>query len=219
MVNIATDIISHQLLLPTCPFPKRITNIRFNRFRSLVTLKEIRIHGRGGQGAVMAARMLASAFVIEGKCVASFPMYGFERRGAPVQAFTRLDDKPIREKTQVYTPDCMVVIDPTLLKLSTLFSGLKPDGVLIVNSPNFNTQVDKNLKVAGVVNATQIAVEEIGRDIPNTCLLGAFAATTQWVKIESILSCLGDYLSGDMLKRNTRSCERGFQEVKIIKWQ
>jgi 2-oxoacid:acceptor oxidoreductase gamma subunit (pyruvate/2-ketoisovalerate family) len=156
---------------------------------------------------------------VEGKCVASFPMYGFERRGAPVAAFTRLDDKPIREKTQVYTPDCMVVIDPTLLKLPTLFSGLKPEGFLIVNSADFNTQADKNLKTAGVVNATKIAVEEIGRDIPNTCLLGAFAATTQWVKLESILNSLGDYLSGDMLQRNIRSCERGFREVKIVRWQ
>ncbi len=183
-------------------------------------MKEIRIHGRGGQGAVTAARMLASAFVNEGKFVASFPMYGFERRGAPVQAFTRVDDKPIREKTQVYTPDCMVVIDPTLLKISTLFSGIKPDGILIANSPKpFETSFDKNLKTAGVVNATQIAVEEIGRDIPNTCLLGAFAATTQWVKLESILNSLKDYLSGDMLQRNVRSCERGFREVKIIKWQ
>jgi 2-oxoacid:acceptor oxidoreductase gamma subunit (pyruvate/2-ketoisovalerate family) len=182
-------------------------------------VKEIRIHGRGGQGAVTAARMLASAFVIEGKYVASFPMYGFERRGAPVQAFTRLDDKPIREKTQVYYPDCMVVIDPTLLKLTTLFSGIKPGGILIVNSPNYSTQADKNLAVAGVVNATQIAVEEIGRDIPNTCLLGAFAATTQWVKMESILESLKEYLSGDMLQRNIRSVERGFREVKIIKWQ
>jgi 2-oxoacid:acceptor oxidoreductase gamma subunit (pyruvate/2-ketoisovalerate family) len=182
-------------------------------------VKEIRIHGRGGQGAVTAARMLASAFVIEGKYVASFPMYGFERRGAPVQAFTRLDDKPIREKTQVYNPDCMVVIDPTLLKLPTLFSGLKPEGILIVNSADFNSQVDKNLMVAGVVNATQIAVEEIGRDIPNTCLLGAFAATTRWLKLESIIDSLKDYLSGDMLQRNIRSCERGFREVKILRWQ
>ena len=182
-------------------------------------MKEIRIHGRGGQGAVMAARMLASAFVVEGKCVASFPMYGFERRGAPVAAFTRLDDKPIREKTQVYTPDCMVVIDPTLLKLDTLFSGLKPDGFLIVNSADFNTQADKNMKVAGVVNATKIAVEEIGRDIPNTALCGAFAAVTQWVKLESVIQCLAEYQSGDMLQRNIRSCERGFKEVKIIKWQ
>jgi 2-oxoacid:acceptor oxidoreductase gamma subunit (pyruvate/2-ketoisovalerate family) len=163
--------------------------------------------------------MLASAFVLEGKYVASFPMYGFERRGAPVQAFTRLDDKPIREKTQVYNPDCMVVIDPTLLKLTTLFSGLKPGGMLIVNSPNFTTQADKNMTVAGVVDATKIAVEEIGRDIPNTCLLGAFAATTRWLNLDSIIKCLSEYLSGDMLQRNMRSCERGFREVKVIKWQ
>jgi len=182
-------------------------------------VKEIRIHGRGGQGAVTAARMLASAFVIEGKYVASFPMYGFERRGAPVQAFTRVDDKPIREKTQVYNPDCMVVIDPTLLRLPTLFAGLKPGGILIVNSPNFNTQADKNLQIAGVVDATKIAVEEIGRDIPNTCLLGAFAATTQWVSLDSIIKCLSEYLSGDMLQRNIRSCERGYREVKILRWQ
>lgn len=182
-------------------------------------MKEIRIHGRGGQGAVTAARMLASAFVIEGKYVASFPMYGFERRGAPVQAFTRVDDKPIREKTQVYEPDCMIVIDPTLLKLPTLFTGLKPGGILVVNSPNFNTQADKNLQIAGVVDATKIAVEEIGRDIPNTCLLGAFAATTQWVSLDSIIKCLSEYLSGDMLQRNIRSCERGYREVKILRWQ
>ena len=183
-------------------------------------MKEIRIHGRGGQGAVTAARMLASAFVIEGKFVASFPMYGFERRGAPVQAFTRVDDKPIREKTQVYFPDCMVVIDPTLFKISSLFSVIKPEGILIANSPAvFEKSFDKNLKIAGVVNATQIAVEEIGRDIPNTCLLGAFAATTEWLKLDSILASLKEYLSGDMLQRNIRSCERGFREVKIKKWQ
>lgn len=182
-------------------------------------MKEIRIHGRGGQGAVTAARMLANAFALEGKYITSFPMYGFERRGAPVQAFTRLDDKPIRIKTQVYYPDCMVVTDPTLLKLNTLFDGLRQGGILIVNSKNFNSQVDKNLMVAGVVDATKIAVEEIGRDIPNTCLLGAFAATTQWVKLESILQSLSEYLSGDMLQKNIRSCERGYSEVNILKWQ
>ncbi len=182
-------------------------------------MKEIRIHGRGGQGAVTAARMLASAFVAEGKYVASFPMYGFERRGAPVQAFTRIDEKPIREKTQVYTPDCMVVVDPTLLKIKTLFSGLKTNGVLIVNSAKFDSRVDENLTVAGVIDATKIAVEEIGRDIPNSCLVGAFAATTKWVKLESVMAILKDYLSGDMLQRNMRSVERGYKEVKVLKWQ
>jgi 2-oxoacid:acceptor oxidoreductase gamma subunit (pyruvate/2-ketoisovalerate family) len=183
-------------------------------------VKEIRIHGRGGQGSVLAARMLASAFVAEGKCVASFPMYGFERRGAPVQAFTRIDDKPIREKTQVYTPDCMLVIDPSLLKIADLFAGLKPGGILIINTGHpLEKQPNKNCQLAGVVNATQIALEEIGRDIPNTCLLGAFAAVTQWLKLESIVDSLKDYFSGDILQRNTRSTERGYKEVKTIKWQ
>jgi 2-oxoacid:acceptor oxidoreductase gamma subunit (pyruvate/2-ketoisovalerate family) len=182
-------------------------------------MKEIRIHGRGGQGAVLAARMLASAFVTEGKSVASFPMYGFERRGAPVVAFTRIDDKPIREKTQIYTPDCMVVIDPGLMKLPTLFNGLKPEGVLILNSPQpLKDRPNNNLGTAGVINATQIAVDEIGRDIPNTCLLGAFAAATGWVNLQSILSCLGDYLSGDILQRNLRSAERGYHEVEVVRW-
>jgi 2-oxoacid:acceptor oxidoreductase gamma subunit (pyruvate/2-ketoisovalerate family) len=167
----------------------------------------------------MAARMLASAFVTEGKFVASFPMYGFERRGAPVVAFTRVDEKPIREKTQIYTPDCMVVIDPTLMKLPTLFNGLKPEGILILNSPHpLKTKPSDALKVGGVVNATKIAVDEIGRDIPNTCLLGAFAAVTGWLDLQPILSCLGDYLSGDMLQRNLRSAERGYREVEVTRW-
>ncbi len=184
-----------------------------------VTVKEIRFHGRGGQGAVTAARILASAFVIEGKYVATFPMYGFERRGAPVAAFTRVDDKPIREKTQIYTPDCLVVIDPGLLKLPTLYTGLKPDGILVLNTGKpLQAQPNENIKTAGFVNATKIAVEEIGRDIPNTALLGAFAATTGWLKLESLLACLKDYLSGDMLERNYKSAERGYREVEVVKW-
>jgi 2-oxoacid:acceptor oxidoreductase gamma subunit (pyruvate/2-ketoisovalerate family) len=163
--------------------------------------------------------MLASAFVAEGKYVASFPMYGFERRGAPVVAFTRIDDKPIREKTQIYTPDCLVVIDPGLMKLPTLFNGLKPEGILVLNSPKpLPSRPNDNLKIGGVINATRIAVEEIGRDIPNTCLLGAFSAASGWVKLDSLLSCLGDYLSGDILKRNLKSAERGYREVEVIKW-
>ncbi len=184
-----------------------------------IVVKEIRFHGRGGQGAVLAAWMLAAAFVVEGKHVASFPMYGFERRGAPVVAFTRLDDRQIREKTQIYNPDCLVVIDPSLMTLPTLFSGLKPGGILVLNSPQpLESQPNENLKLAGVVNATQIAVEEIGRDVPNTCLLGAFAATTGWADLKSILSSLGEYFSGDLLQKNIRSAERGFSEVEVSKW-
>ena len=182
-------------------------------------MKEIRIHGRGGQGAVLAARMLASAFVAEGKYVASFPMYGFERRGAPVVAFTRVDDKPIREKTQIYEPDGLIVIDPGLLTLPTLFTGVKPGAAFILNSPKkLTAQPHANIKIGGTVDATGIAVQEIGRDIPNTCLLGAFAAATGWLKLESILACLPDYLSGDILQRNLKSAERGYKEVEVIKW-
>ena len=180
---------------------------------------EIRFHGRGGQGAVLAARMLAAAFVVKGKCVANFPMFGMERRGQPVVAFTRFDDRPILEKTQIYTPDCLVVIDPTLLKLPELFPGLKSDGILILNSPQpLESQPDKNVRLAGVISATQIAIEEIGRDIPNTCILGAFAAATGWLDLKSILSSIGEYFSGDILQRNIRSAERGFHEVKVLQW-
>ncbi len=183
-------------------------------------MKEIRFHGRGGQGAVTAARILASAFVVEGKHVATFPMYGFERRGAPVTAFTRMDDKQIREKTQIYTPDCLAVIDPGLLTLPTLYTGLKEDGILILNSATpMKEQPHPNVKTGGFVNATGIAVDEIGRDIPNTALLGALAAVTGWLKLESLLESLKDYLSGqELLDRNYRSAERGFKEVEVIKW-
>jgi 2-oxoacid:acceptor oxidoreductase gamma subunit (pyruvate/2-ketoisovalerate family) len=182
-------------------------------------VKEIRFHGRGGQGAVMAAKMLASACAAEGKHVASFPMYGFERRGMPVVAFTRFSDEPIREKTQIYTPDCLMVIDPTLLGLKNLWDGLKEDGVLILNSPRpFTDPPHANLRKAGIINATQVALCEIGRDIPNTCLIGALAKVTGWVKLESVLQGLAEYLEGDMLKRNLRNAERGYEEVEVMTW-
>ncbi|NLA74047.1 MAG: hypothetical protein GX846_00975 [Deltaproteobacteria bacterium] len=184
-----------------------------------MSAKEIRFHGRGGQGAVMAARMLASACAYEGKHVASFPMYGFERRGMPVVAFTRFDTSPIMEKTQIYTPDCLMVIDPTLLEIGNPYEGLKPGGVLILNSPKpFKDRASQNLGKAGLINATQVALCEIGRDIPNTCLIGALAAVTGWVRLESIIKGFGDYLEGDMLERNIRNAERGYKEVEVISW-
>jgi 2-oxoacid:acceptor oxidoreductase gamma subunit (pyruvate/2-ketoisovalerate family) len=184
-----------------------------------MSAKEIRLHGRGGQGAVMAAKMLASAAAEEGKCVASFPMYGFERRGMPVIAFTRIDETPIREKTQIYTPDCLMVIDPTLMGLPTLFEGLKPGGVLILNSAKpLAEPPSENLARAGVINATHVALCEIGRDIPNTCLIGALAATTSWITLDSVIKGLKDYLSGEMLEMNIRNATRGYEEVEVQKW-
>ena len=168
---------------------------------------------------MMAARMLASAAAYEGQCVASFPMYGFERRGMPVVAFARIDEEKLREKTQIYEPDCLVVIDPTLMNLPTLYDGLKPDGVLILNTAKaIDTPPTPNLKTAGVINATHIALCEIGRDIPNTCLIGALAATTGWLKLESILKALPDYFEGTILEQNIRNVERGYIEVEVRKW-
>jgi pyruvate ferredoxin oxidoreductase gamma subunit len=182
-------------------------------------VKEIRVHGRGGQGAVLAARMLATFFVTKGNYVASFPMYGFERRGAPVVAFTRVDDEPIKEKMQIYNPDCLLVIDPGLISLPGLFTGLKPEGVLVLNSPDgLKDRPNSNLQVLGYVDATNIAVEEIGRDVPNTCLLGALAATTGWLDMDSITKGLHEYFDGDLLEKNITSAKRGFEEVKIKKW-
>jgi 2-oxoacid:acceptor oxidoreductase gamma subunit (pyruvate/2-ketoisovalerate family) len=167
----------------------------------------------------MAAKMLASALLVEGKHVASFPMYGFERRGAPVVAFTRFDDKPIREKTQVYNPDCIIVIDPGLLTLPTLFTGLKENSVFLLNTAKKEyKQPNPALKIGALSNATGIAMQEIGRDIPNTCLLGAFAAATGWLTLDSVLKSLPEYLSGDVLQRNLKSAERGYKEVEVIKW-
>jgi len=169
---------------------------------------------------VLAAKMLASALAAEGNHVASFPMYGFERRGMPVIAFTRFDDHIIREKTQIYTPDCLMVIDPTLLGLPTLFTGLKPDGTLILNSAHkLETRPSDNLKRLGIINATQVALCEIGRDIPNTCLIGALAKTTGWVKLESVITALSEYLGGDILEKNIRNAERGYNEVEVITWE
>ena len=184
-----------------------------------MTLRELRFHGRGGQGAVLAAKMVASAAAREGKCVGSFPMYGFERRGMPVVAFTRFDDEPIREKSQIYNPDCLIVIDPTLMHLNGLFDGLKPDGVLILNSPApLPERPNHNMALTGTINATQIAVEELGRDIPNTCLVGALAATTGWFTLASVIDGLGEYLEGEILEKNIRNATRGYEEVEVRRW-
>lgn len=179
-------------------------------------MKEIRLHGRGGQGAVIAAQILTRAFYAEGKYASSFPMFGFERRGAPVAAFTRVDDKPIREKSQIYTPDCLLVLAPSLEGLPMLFDGLKREGILVMNSVKLPEKIlHGNLRIVGAVNATAIAQEEIGMPATNTCMLGAFAKTTGWVKLASVLAAFEDYFKGKLLERNVRSAERGFGETEV----
>jgi len=182
-------------------------------------MKEIRIHGRGGQGAVVAARIMVIAFVREGKWGSGFPTFGAERRGAPVMAFVRLDDRPVRERSRVYYPDCLMVIDPLLVNNASIFDGIKPGGTLILNTAESSRKrYHVNLGVTGFVNATQIGLEEVGMPITNTCMLGAFARTTGWVQLDSILSSLEEYFSGDILKKNQRCVERGFGETEVVKF-
>jgi 2-oxoacid:acceptor oxidoreductase gamma subunit (pyruvate/2-ketoisovalerate family) len=140
-------------------------------------MKEIRLHGRGGQGAAMASDMLASAFVKEGKYAASFPMFGFERRGMPVSAFLRFDDKPIREKTQIYAPDCLIIVDPGLWQQPMTHAGLKDGGIMVLNySTPIKEPPNDKVGILARIDATGIALQEVGAAITNTCMMGAFAA-------------------------------------------
>jgi 2-oxoacid:acceptor oxidoreductase gamma subunit (pyruvate/2-ketoisovalerate family) len=182
-------------------------------------MKEIRIHGRGGQGAVTAVRILAAAFVHEGKWASGFPSFGMERRGAPVMAFARFDDKPIWEKTKVYRPDCIVVIDSRLISSKSLTEGIKPNSILVLNTAEkVKEQMHENIGVIGYVDATRIGLEEVGIAVTNTCMIGAFARTTEWVQLPSLLACLGEFFSGDMLEKNRRCVERGFDETKCVRF-
>jgi pyruvate ferredoxin oxidoreductase gamma subunit len=182
-------------------------------------MREIRVHGRGGQGAVTAGDMIVTAAVMGGDFGSSFPLYGDARRGAPVVAFVALDEQRIRQKTQVYTPDCLIVLDSRQKDWPEIYEGVKPGGVLIVNHRNtIEEQPHPNISKAGAVDATGIALAEIGIPAFNTCMLGAFAATTGWIEFESILAALEKTFSGELLKKNIRSAERGFREVKMSGW-
>jgi pyruvate ferredoxin oxidoreductase gamma subunit/2-oxoisovalerate ferredoxin oxidoreductase gamma subunit len=157
---------------------------------------EVRFHGRGGQGAVTAANILAAAAFIEGKDVQAFPMFGVERRGAPVAAFLRMDEKPIDIKTQIYEPDAVVVLDPTLIQVVNVTDGLKKDGFVIINSSKKSS--DFNFVDAKIftVDATKIAVENrLGTEtnpIVNTAILGAFSKAVGNVSMEAITKAIGE---------------------------
>lgn len=190
--------------------------ITFPQWGGEAIMKEIRLHGRGGQGAALSAEILVAAFVADGKYASGFPMFGFERRGAPVAAFVRADDQPVREKTQIYFPDCVLVIDPSQIKLPRVYAGLKPAGMVVLNSPTLpQARPDAKISRLGWADATRIALEEIGRPITNTCMLGTFVRTSGWIKIDSILISLENYFEGRLLSLNRKAVQRGFDEAKI----
>ena len=180
-------------------------------------MSEVRFHGRGGQGVVTTSKILANAFARTGQFGASFPMFGFERRGAPVTAFGRFSDKPVKEKTQIYNPDILVVLDPSQRSAEAVFQGLLPGGMMLLNdSDRTITVFHENLKRLGIIDANKIAVEEIGLSIPNTVIVGAFARMSGLLAIEPCCDALSDYFSGKKLSANIVCAKRGFEEVELF---
>ena len=178
----------------------------------MVKMIEIRFHGRGGQGAVTAARLLAEAAFLEGKYCQAFPFFGAERRGAPVVAFARIDEKPIRVRTQIYTPDHVVVLDPTLLGVVNVSEGLKRDGILILNT----REVPRGLKAKRIVtvDATSIAIEKIGVPITNMAMLGAYVKATEMVNLESVLKVIRSYFKERVAERNVAAVRAAYEKSR-----
>ncbi|OED30201.1 pyruvate ferredoxin oxidoreductase subunit gamma [Methanosphaera sp. WGK6] len=169
---------------------------------------EIRFHGRGGQGAVTAAEILAKAVFEEGKYTQAFPSFGVERRGAPVTAFARISDKPIRRRYQIYEPKYVVVLDETLANVVNLSSGLQKDGSVLINSEreSLSFTEEKNVETHAV-DATGVALDIIGRNIVNTIMLGYLSAKTGVVSIDSLVNTINDTFKGKVAKSNVEATE------------
>jgi 2-oxoisovalerate ferredoxin oxidoreductase gamma subunit len=161
-------------------------------------MRELRIHGRGGQGAVIASKLLAVALFKEGRWVQSFPAFGVERRGAPVTAFLRIAEEPIRLRCEISEPDDLIVLDPTLITATDVAAGLKPGGLILINShhpPEHYAALAEHFLVA-TVDASGIAMRNgLGsrtQPIVNTAILGAFAAASHLVSLESVCAAIAE---------------------------
>ena len=186
---------------------------------------EFRWHGRGGQGAKTAALLLADAALSSGKYVQAFPEYGPERMGAPVTSFNRISQKPIMLHSGVLTPDVVIVLDPTLIESTDVIEGVPDNGVIIVNTEKTPAEIKKELGVAGgikvfAVDASKIAIETIGRDIPNTPLLGALIKATGVLDFKRMLDDTKKKLEKkfkskpEVIEGNIKAIERAYNEVK-----
>lgn len=182
-------------------------------------MNETRIHGRGGQGAVVCAQILAGSLFKEGLYVQSFPAFGMERRGAPVAAFVRSDNKPIRLRSQVNEPDTVIVLDPTLFEAVDPTSGLQPGGLIIINSdkPPSAWDLGKDC-VIHTVNASQIAVQNhLGTTtmpIVNTAIAGAYAGITHMAGIESVAAAARETVPR-RTKENVNAARQAYYAVEV----
>ncbi len=177
---------------------------------------EIRFHGRGGQGAVTSAELLAQAAIAEGRYAQAFPSFGPERRGAPVLAFARIDDHPIRLRQQIYEPDVAMVLEEALMKIVDVEAGMDERGLIIVNTMHTAAELREryHLKPARriwTVDASRIALEGLGRPITNTTMLGALINATQCVRLDSMKAPL-DARFGKIAEKNFNVLKRAHDE-------
>ncbi|MFA5993060.1 MAG: 2-oxoacid:acceptor oxidoreductase family protein [Candidatus Pacearchaeota archaeon] len=170
-------------------------------------LIEIRIHGRGGQGAVTTAQLLAIAAFYEGKYVQAFPFFGIEREGSPSTSFVRISTKPINERQQIYNPDYAIIFDPSLIKLVNASKGVKK--TMIINT-------SQKIKGCCTEDVTSRAIKIFGKPIVNTLILGAFAAFTNIVKLESLERAIEDKFKNKpaLIEQNKRAVRETYEEVK-----
>ena len=178
---------------------------------------ELRFHGRGGQGAVTSAELLAQTAIAEGKYAQAFPSFGPERRGAPVMAYSRIQDSPVRNRTAVQTPDIVIVLDPSILSIANTSDGMADDGVQIVNSNRPASELKEEFGLKGkivTVNANRIASEEIGRVITNTTMLGALLKATGIVDKDGLIEQV-KVRFGRIAEGNIRALNRAFEETVI----
>jgi len=178
-------------------------------------MKEIRIHARAGQGAITTASLIGFAYFKEGMYPYAFPNFGAARMGAPMNAFVRVDSKPVRLRSQIYEPDFVIIVDPTLMRGYNCFSGLKEDGIAIINGKeDLEIPKLKAKQKAFVIPASDIALKTIGRPLANTTLIGSFAAATGEFKLETILEVIKGRFSGKALEGNIQAVKQGYEYIK-----
>jgi pyruvate ferredoxin oxidoreductase gamma subunit len=182
---------------------------------------QVRIHGRGGQGVVTAAEMLSIAAFEEGRHAQAFPSFGSERTGAPVVAFCRIADQEIRLREPIMEPDALIIQDPTLLHQVDVFSGLKKDGYILINTNKTFDQLglgdfvrDRDPARLCTVAATEISVRLVGRPVPNVPLLGGFAAASGLIRLESVIKAINDKFSGKVAAGNIAAATEAFNLVR-----
>ena len=179
-------------------------------------MDQIRIHGRGGQGVVTAAELIAIAAFNDGKESQAFPSFGVERTGAPIEAFARIDDVPIRTREHVYNPDVLIIQDPTLLGTVDVSHGADEKTIIIINTTKKKSEIKKELKLKNIypIDATKIALDVIGKNLMNTVILGAFAQVTGLVSLQALKKAVEQKFAskgGEIVNKNIKAIEKAYK--------